>query len=123
MKKHNFQIQTRSSVSPTSSFNQFPSYGSQGKHRFNPLSPHPQIFPSDILPFYVLYLNFINQNVKKISIISQGGLRAVVWTDFVQTFIMFGAMLLIVIKGTSDLGGLSVVIRRNLDSGRLEIPT
>ncbi|XP_001605100.1 sodium-coupled monocarboxylate transporter 1 [Nasonia vitripennis] len=52
-----------------------------------------------------------------------GGLRAVVWTDFVQTFIMFGAMLLIVIKGTSDLGGLSVVMRRNFDSGRIEIPT
>ncbi|XP_033222969.1 sodium-coupled monocarboxylate transporter 1-like [Belonocnema kinseyi] len=52
-----------------------------------------------------------------------GGLRAVVWTDFVQTFIMFGAMLLIVCKGTSDLGGLSVVILRNLESGRIEIPS
>lgn len=52
-----------------------------------------------------------------------GGLRAVVWTDFIQAFIMFGSMLLIVIKGTVDLGGLSVVLRRNLDSGRLELPT
>ncbi|KAK2588414.1 hypothetical protein KPH14_004415 [Odynerus spinipes] len=52
-----------------------------------------------------------------------GGLRAVVWTDFIQAFIMFGSMLLIVIKGTADLGGLSVVLRRNLDSGRLELPT
>ncbi|XP_051172195.1 sodium-coupled monocarboxylate transporter 1-like [Leptopilina boulardi] len=52
-----------------------------------------------------------------------GGIRAVVWTDFVQTFIMFGAMLLIVFKGTSDLGGLSVVIMRNLESGRIEIPS
>lgn len=51
-----------------------------------------------------------------------GGLRAVVWTDFIQTFIMFGSMLLIVIKGTTDLGGLSVVLRRNLESGRLEFP-
>ncbi|XP_076223967.1 sodium-coupled monocarboxylate transporter 1 [Nomia melanderi] len=52
-----------------------------------------------------------------------GGIRAVVWTDFIQTFIMFGSMLLIVIKGTSDVGGLSVVLRRNLESGRLELPT
>ncbi|CAK9798458.1 Sodium-coupled monocarboxylate transporter 1 [Anthophora plagiata] len=52
-----------------------------------------------------------------------GGLRAVVWTDFIQTFIMFGSMVLIVIKGTSDVGGFSLVIRRNLESGRLELPT
>ncbi|KAL6447756.1 hypothetical protein ACFW04_000123 [Cataglyphis niger] len=52
-----------------------------------------------------------------------GGLKAVVWTDFIQTFIMFGSMLLIIIKGTADVGGLSLVIRRNLESGRLELPT
>ncbi|XP_012280871.1 sodium-coupled monocarboxylate transporter 1 [Orussus abietinus] len=52
-----------------------------------------------------------------------GGLRAVVWTDFVQAFIMFGAMLLVAIKGTSDLGGLQVVINRNLESGRIELPS
>ncbi|EZA59529.1 hypothetical protein DMN91_010796 [Ooceraea biroi] len=52
-----------------------------------------------------------------------GGLKAVVWTDFIQTFIMFGSMLLIIIKGTADVGGLSLVIRRNLESGRLEFPT
>ncbi|XP_071640868.1 sodium-coupled monocarboxylate transporter 1, partial [Temnothorax longispinosus] len=52
-----------------------------------------------------------------------GGLKAVVWTDFFQTFIMFGSMLLITIKGTVDVGGLSLVIRRNLESGRLELPT
>ncbi|KAG5314760.1 SC5A8 protein, partial [Acromyrmex insinuator] len=51
-----------------------------------------------------------------------GGLKAVVWTDFFQTFLMFGSMLLIIIKGTADVGGLSLVIRRNLESGRLEFP-
>ncbi|CAD6230585.1 GSCOCG00006833001-RA-CDS, partial [Cotesia congregata] len=51
-----------------------------------------------------------------------GGLRAVVWTDFVQAFIMFGAMLLVVIKGTADVGGLGVVLQRNRDSDRLELP-
>nr|XP_012134656.1 PREDICTED: sodium-coupled monocarboxylate transporter 1-like isoform X2 [Megachile rotundata] len=52
-----------------------------------------------------------------------GGLRAVVWTDFIQIFIMIGSMLLIIIKGTSDVGGLSLVIRRNMESERLELPT
>ncbi|XP_076687275.1 sodium-coupled monocarboxylate transporter 1 [Andrena cerasifolii] len=52
-----------------------------------------------------------------------GGLRAVVWTDFTQTFVMFGSMLLIIIKGTSDVGGFSLVIRRNQESGRLELPS
>lgn len=32
-------------------------------------------------------------------------------------------MVLIVVKGTSDVGGFTVVIRRNLESGRLELPT
>lgn len=52
-----------------------------------------------------------------------GGLKAVVWTDFIQTFLMFGSMLLIIIKGTMDVGGLSLVLRRNLESGRLELPS
>ncbi|GAB1869712.1 Sodium-coupled monocarboxylate transporter 1 [Camponotus japonicus] len=51
-----------------------------------------------------------------------GGLKAVVWTDFIQTFFMFGSMLLIVVKGTVDIGGVSLVIRRNLESGRIELP-
>lgn len=52
----------------------------------------------------------------------QGGLRAVVWADFIQALVMFGSMLLIAIKGTLDIGGLSVVLRRNRDSDRLEFP-
>ncbi|XP_012265527.1 sodium-coupled monocarboxylate transporter 1-like [Athalia rosae] len=51
-----------------------------------------------------------------------GGLKAVVWTDVIQTIVMLGAMLLVIIKGTVDLGGPSVVIHRNLESGRLELP-
>nr|CAD7576595.1 unnamed protein product [Timema californicum] len=52
----------------------------------------------------------------------QGGLKAVVWTDVIQTFIMFGAMLLVIIKGTLDIGGISVVWERNFMSGRIEAP-
>ncbi|CAG2069572.1 unnamed protein product [Timema podura] len=35
---------------------------------------------------------------------------------------MFGAMLLVIIKGTLDIGGISVVWERNFMSGRIEAP-
>lgn len=53
-----------------------------------------------------------------------GGLKAVVWTDVVQTFSMFGALILVAVKGTIDLkeGGIDVVISNAIDTGRLEPP-
>ncbi|XP_077301640.1 sodium-coupled monocarboxylate transporter 1-like [Arctopsyche grandis] len=51
-----------------------------------------------------------------------GGLQAVVWTDVIQILIMFGAMILVAIKGTINVGGISVVWERNWDSGRIEAP-
>uniref|UniRef100_A0A675B390 Sodium/solute symporter n=1 Tax=Anopheles darlingi TaxID=43151 RepID=A0A675B390_ANODA len=51
-----------------------------------------------------------------------GGIKAVVWTDVIQMFIMIGALILIVIKGTADIGGLGVLIERNMASGRIEGP-
>lgn len=45
-----------------------------------------------------------------------------VWTDVVQTIIMFGAMCLVVIKGTWNVGGFNVVWQRAMDSGRIERP-
>lgn len=53
---------------------------------------------------------------------SQGGLKAVVWTDVIQTMMMFSAMLLVIIKGTSDIGGVSVLWERAMESGRIEGP-
>lgn len=52
----------------------------------------------------------------------QGGLKAVVWTDVVQTLIMFGAMVLIIVKGTIDVGGFGVVYQKAKESGRIESP-
>lgn len=49
-------------------------------------------------------------------------MKAVIYTDVVQSVMMFGAMLLVIIKGTIDIGGLNVVISRNIDSGRIELP-
>ncbi|XP_058447628.1 sodium-coupled monocarboxylate transporter 1-like [Malaya genurostris] len=51
-----------------------------------------------------------------------GGMKAVVWTDVVQTVLMFGAILLIIFKGTYDVGGFSVVVDRAVTSGRIESP-
>ncbi|XP_026759165.3 sodium-coupled monocarboxylate transporter 1-like isoform X1 [Galleria mellonella] len=53
---------------------------------------------------------------------SAGGLQAVVWTDVIQITAMFGAMALVAIKGTLDVGGIAVVWQRNMDSGRIELP-
>ncbi|XP_017774332.1 PREDICTED: sodium-coupled monocarboxylate transporter 1-like [Nicrophorus vespilloides] len=51
-----------------------------------------------------------------------GGLKAVVWTDVVQTLIMVGAMILVIVKGTIDVGGFENVWKRNWNSDRIEMP-
>ena len=40
----------------------------------------------------------------------------------IQIMLMYGTLALIVIKGTYEVGGLSVVISRNAESGRFEQP-
>lgn len=44
------------------------------------------------------------------------------YADLFQTVIMYGVLILIVMKGTFDVGGLSTVIERNVNSGRIEYP-
>ncbi|KAH8293445.1 hypothetical protein KR054_000584, partial [Drosophila jambulina] len=51
-----------------------------------------------------------------------GGIKGVVYTDVVQSVIMYGSLIVIMIKGTVDLGGLGVVWQRNMDGGRLNLP-
>ncbi|XP_073839560.1 sodium-coupled monocarboxylate transporter 1-like isoform X2 [Musca autumnalis] len=51
-----------------------------------------------------------------------GGIKGVIWTDVLQSFIMIASMGFVIIKGTLDLGGMGVVYDRNLASGRLEAP-
>ncbi|XP_068156265.1 sodium-coupled monocarboxylate transporter 1-like isoform X2 [Drosophila tropicalis] len=51
-----------------------------------------------------------------------GGLKGVVYTDVVQSVIMYGSLIAIMIKGTIDLGGFGVVWQRNLDGGRINAP-
>ncbi|XP_034247647.1 sodium-coupled monocarboxylate transporter 1-like [Thrips palmi] len=51
-----------------------------------------------------------------------GGMKAVVWTDVVQTVSMLLCIFLVAIRGTFNVGGASVVFQRNLESGRIEPP-
>lgn len=53
---------------------------------------------------------------------SVGGLKAVVWTDVIQLILMFGAICIVAIKGTYDVGGLDVVWDRAVKRGRIEGP-
>lgn len=49
-----------------------------------------------------------------------GGIKAVLWTDVFQSILMFAAMLVVIVKGTIDVGGLSVVFERSLNGSRIE---
>ncbi|KAK7477611.1 hypothetical protein BaRGS_00031159 [Batillaria attramentaria] len=50
---------------------------------------------------------------------SIGGLKAVIWTDVFQAFVMYAGMLAVLIKGTSDAGGPSKVWEIASKGGRL----
>lgn len=49
-------------------------------------------------------------------------MKAVVWTDVVQTFSMFGALVLVAVKGSIDLGGSNIVFNSAWETGRIEAP-
>ncbi|XP_044729522.1 sodium-coupled monocarboxylate transporter 1-like [Chrysoperla carnea] len=53
---------------------------------------------------------------------SMGGIRAIIWTDFLLAFLMVCSMLLVLIKATWEVGGVGTVVERNMASGRLEYP-
>ncbi|CAB3374350.1 Hypothetical predicted protein [Cloeon dipterum] len=51
---------------------------------------------------------------------SLGGLKAVVWTDTVQSFAMILGVVAVTVLGTMDVGGVGVVLDRAAASNRLE---
>lgn len=67
----------------------------------------------------------------------QGGIKAVIWTDALQAFVMFAGLIVVVIKvsscflertvifvfvqGTYEAGGVAEVWRINRENGRLEL--
>ncbi|CAH2239518.1 jg21523 [Pararge aegeria aegeria] len=52
-----------------------------------------------------------------------GGLKAVVWTDVIQTIVMIGAMILVIIKGTIIVGGVGEVFNKSWVTSRIEFPS
>lgn len=51
-----------------------------------------------------------------------GGMKAVVWTDVVQLTMMLGTIILVILKGTFDVGGFGFVWSKAIESGRIEVP-
>ncbi|XP_017079738.2 sodium-coupled monocarboxylate transporter 1 isoform X3 [Drosophila eugracilis] len=51
-----------------------------------------------------------------------GGIKGVVYTDVVQSVIMYGSLIVIMIKGTLDLGGFTELWRINEEGGRINAP-
>ncbi|XP_012281008.1 sodium-coupled monocarboxylate transporter 1 [Orussus abietinus] len=49
-----------------------------------------------------------------------GGLKAVVWTDTIQTVVMFGGVIVVMVVGTIRVGGIEEVWKRNVETGRIE---
>lgn len=47
-------------------------------------------------------------------------MKAVVWTDFFQSLMMYASIIVIVVKGAFDLGGIDVVWQKSLDGQRIE---
>ena len=52
---------------------------------------------------------------------SQGGLKAVMWTDSFQMFIIMGGFLAVVIQGTIEVGGFYTVWDTAREGGKLEV--
>lgn len=54
---------------------------------------------------------------------SIGGIKAVVWTDVIQTIIMIGTMIFVAVKGTLDIGGVNVIYERSRNGDRYDFPS
>ena len=50
----------------------------------------------------------------------QGGIKAVIWTDVFQITVMIAGFLMIIIKGSIDVGGLTEVWRIAEEGGRID---
>ncbi|XP_040568294.1 sodium-coupled monocarboxylate transporter 1 [Lepeophtheirus salmonis] len=52
---------------------------------------------------------------------SMGGMKAVMWTDTFQSFMMFASFIAIIVKGNYDAGGSYAVFDKNYKSNRIEL--
>jgi Na+/proline symporter len=51
----------------------------------------------------------------------QGGIKAVVWTDFLQGVVMVVASLVVIVLGVIQVGGMGTVWERSRNGGRIRI--
>lgn len=47
-------------------------------------------------------------------------MKAVVFTDTFQVFVMFGGLTAVIVEGISRIGGLSIIYERALETDRIE---
>lgn len=57
------------------------------------------------------------------SVPSQGGLKAVIWTDVFMSVVIISTCLLVIFSGSSEVGGVAKAWRVNQDAGRMDIFT
>uniref|UniRef100_K1PNP3 Sodium-coupled monocarboxylate transporter 1 n=1 Tax=Magallana gigas TaxID=29159 RepID=K1PNP3_MAGGI len=57
----------------------------------------------------------------RITSVNEGGIKAVIWTDVIQYWIMLASVLAVLIQGSLKVGGGSEVIRINSKGNRLDI--
>lgn len=50
----------------------------------------------------------------------QGGLKAVVWTDAIQSVFTTISIIIVIILGYIQAGGINNIIEANLEGGRIE---
>lgn len=50
-----------------------------------------------------------------------GGIKAVIWADVIQLLVIFIAILIVMIKGLIDVGGVSEIYRQAWEGGRLKL--
>ncbi|XP_013789203.1 sodium-coupled monocarboxylate transporter 2-like isoform X2 [Limulus polyphemus] len=67
-----------------------------------------------------MWLSVISIGVVCTFYTSIGGIKAVVWTDFFQVIMMFGSIIVIVIKGAHDEGGIQQVWKTSEEGKRIE---
>jgi Na+/proline symporter len=51
----------------------------------------------------------------------QGGIKAVIWTDFLQGVIMLVASFVVIVLGLIHVGGFIPVWERSRDGGRIKV--
>jgi Na+/proline symporter len=54
-----------------------------------------------------------------ITYLLQGGLKAVIWTDVFQSVVMVAGLIVVLVVGSNEVGGLSKVWQINKDFGRM----